>query len=61
MPMFLPCEHNICKECIIEKESQKLTVECFYDNCIINGVYETAVNMKILKVLLAEDQRALDK
>lgn len=21
MPMLLPCEHTVCKECIIEKES----------------------------------------
>ena len=59
--MLLPCEHTVCKECIIEKESQGLEIECFYDNCTIAGIYDVATNMKILKKLLKEDQNALDK
>ena len=55
MPMVLPCEHTVCKECIIEKESQGLELECFYDNCTIGGVYEVAANMKVLKKLMRAD------
>jgi hypothetical protein len=48
MPYVLPCCHNICKECAIEYESQGKKINCYYDNCIVNGIYELNPNTDIL-------------
>ena len=52
MPLALPCGHNVCRDCVVQRETQELPVECFYDNCVIHGVYEAPVNKDILEELM---------
>ena len=58
-PMALPCGHNACKSCIVEKESKKEKIECHYDQCVIDGMYEVHPNTAILKKLMKEAEVAL--
>lgn len=61
MPLVLPCGHTVCRACVVERESQHLEIECFYDNAVVRGVADLEKDTATLKRLLAKDQLALDK
>lgn len=56
----MPCGHNACKSCIIDAESAKQPFECFYDNCVIDGIHEAHPNTAIMKKLKIEAQVELE-
>ena len=60
-PNSMPCGHNACKSCIIDAESAGKKFECIYDNCVIDGLFETHPNTAILKKLHHEDMLLLEK
>ena len=61
MPLMLPCGHTVCRECVVDRESQHLEIQCFYDNCVAKGVAELEKDTATLKRLVAIDKAALDK
>lgn len=61
MPLVLPCGHTVCRECVVERESERLQVECFYDNCIVSSVAELEKDTTTLKRLVAQDEAALEE
>lgn len=60
MPLALPCGHIVCRECVIDRESQRLEIRCFYDGGVVYSVGELPVATAIQKRLLAADKRAFD-
>lgn len=46
---------------MVDKESQHLKIQCFYDNCVVEGVAELEKDTATLKRLVAIDKAAFDK
>jgi hypothetical protein len=59
-PLSLPCGHNACKSCVIDAESEGQKFECFYDNCVIDGLFDTHPNTAILQKLYHEERVHLE-
>ena len=41
---MMPCNHNICRECVISKEASKEKIVCYYDNVQASGLQDLAHN-----------------
>ena len=57
----MDCGHNVCRECVIDRESQNLPIICYYDNDVVHGIDELAVNGNKLKLIQAQAKLELEK
>ena len=60
-PMLMTCGHNVCRECVIDRESEDLPIICFYDNNVAKSINDVEVNSIKLKMIEQEAKEDLEK
>lgn len=59
-PMRMQCQHTVCKECVIDRESQHLSIICFYDGSVYQGLYQFSLHAEKMKLLSEAHREKLD-
>ena len=59
-PLLMACGHTVCKECVIDRESQDLPIICCYDNTVVKGVHALVTDTAAMAMILKEEQALLD-
>ena len=59
-PLLMACGHTVCKECVIDRESQELPIICCYDNTVVKGVHALVTDTVTMAMILKEEQALLD-